>query len=216
MTKACVDCGGTSPDVRFSRQHTKCNVCRARNSRVTRAEYQRRRTANQTDADRKAHAARVRRDRVENPHLTFYSTSRYLAKKAGVYSDLTKEGALSIYETPNVCGYCGKDVDPNVKRALHIDHIVPMSQGGVNSRWNLVKACVSCNSSKDRHSLIDFYGRTAEFTPERYEAVVNEMVRLSGRSRTEIDELLTLSHAFEIAHERERQRMLGALNVFTV
>lgn len=86
-----------------------------------------------------------------------------------------------------------------------------MRQGGTNSRWNLVKSCISCNTSKGFGSLIEFYARTAEFTQERYESVILGMVSLSGRSRTVIDALLTQSREFEIAHEREREKLIQML-----
>ncbi|MFC3344998.1 HNH endonuclease [Paenibacillus abyssi] len=209
MTKTCATCHGTSPDVKFSCNHRNCNGCRALKSRTYQAEYARKHRA------RNRENQRVKRQeyRAENPHLTFYSTSRYLANKASTYSDLTKEDALDIYETPDVCGYCGKAIDVSVKRSLHIDHIVPMSQGGVNSRWNLVKVCINCNTSKGDGSLVNYYGRCPDFTEQRYEAVVNEMVRLSGRTRAEIDEILTLSHSFEIAFQNGRRQMVGALRV---
>jgi 5-methylcytosine-specific restriction endonuclease McrA len=40
------------------------------------------------------------------------------------------------------CAYCGK---PNTTSQ---DHIVPISQGGKHTIWNVVPACISCNSKK--------------------------------------------------------------------
>lgn len=165
-----------------------------------------------TDEKRSEHSVRTRQYRVDNPHITFYTTSRYLAKKAGVPSDLTVEDALDIHNTPNVCAYCGKDCgEVPEKRAIHVDHIIPMVQGGHNTRWNLTKVCHRCNTSKGSASLIDFRERTAEFTHERYDAVIAAMVALSGYATEHISQLLQQSHAFEIAYQTERERMSSLL-----
>lgn len=156
---------------------------------------------------------RTRKYREENPHMAFYTTSRYQSAKDDAFSDLSPEDALDIYLTPNVCAYCGKDHgDAPEKRAVHIDHIIPMKQGGPNSRWNLTKVCISCNTSKGTASLIDFRKRTPAFTQERFDAVVAEMAQRSGKSAAEITQLLEQSHAFEIAFQAERDRMLALLD----
>lgn len=157
-------------------------------------------------------AERLRTYRAKNPHLAFVTTSRYQAKKAGAYSDLTAEDALDIYQTPNICAYCGIDYgDSPPKRAIHIDHIIPMVQGGHNSRWNLTKVCIGCNGSKGSASLLDFYGRATEFTAERYHAVIAQMVALSGMSAEIITELLAESHAFEVAYQAQRERLAARI-----
>jgi hypothetical protein len=144
--------------------------------------------------------------------MAFYTTSRYLAKKAGVYSDLTKADAFDIYNAPDICAYCGKERGPDDgPRSFHIDHVIPMRQGGPNSRWNLVKACNSCNSSKNYDSLIAFRERTPALTEERFNAIVSDMAARSGYSIAHIHELLTQSHAFEIAFDRERAKMESLL-----
>ena len=49
------------------------------------------------------------------------------------------------------CAYCGRigsGLDPD-KRPWHIDHVIPLALGGPDQPDNLVKACVSCNTSKN-------------------------------------------------------------------
>jgi 5-methylcytosine-specific restriction endonuclease McrA len=48
------------------------------------------------------------------------------------------------------CFYCRE------KRRLTLDHIIPLSKGGLHSRDNVVFACVSCNSSKGAKDPIRF------------------------------------------------------------
>lgn len=43
------------------------------------------------------------------------------------------------------CRYCGL---PSRVSPLHIDHVIPVSQGGTNDRWNLTAACADCNLGK--------------------------------------------------------------------
>ncbi|MCY2941024.1 MAG: HNH endonuclease [Planctomycetota bacterium] len=45
----------------------------------------------------------------------------------------------------NMCQYCGKKFP---MPELSLDHILPRSQGGINSWENIVCACVSCNVRK--------------------------------------------------------------------
>jgi hypothetical protein len=87
-----------------------------------------------------------------------------------------------------------------------------MVQGGPNSRWNLVKVCISCNTSKGSASLVDFRSRTPDLTTERYEIITGKMAELSGKSAAQVEELLTQSHEFELAHQRERARLMMLLN----
>lgn len=44
------------------------------------------------------------------------------------------------------CQYCGKTI--RTLASAHIDHIVPLAQGGSNDEDNLVLACVACNRKK--------------------------------------------------------------------
>jgi hypothetical protein len=49
------------------------------------------------------------------------------------------------------CAYCDDD-------ATHVDHIVPLAQGGTDDRENLAPACRWCNEEK------------LDFTPEQWRA----------------------------------------------
>lgn len=207
--KTCVSCSRTEPDVKFSATHKRCNQCR--NASLD-PEKQREAWRRYREKDPDKHRNRVRQYREENPHMAFYTTSRYQASKAQAHTDLTQKDALEIYNTPNICAYCGADHgETPSKRAVHVDHIIPMVQGGHNSRWNLTKVCNGCNTSKGPASLIDFFERSPEFTQVRFDAVVAEMVRLSGKSTEEITQLLEQSHSFELAFQSERERMVELL-----
>ena len=46
------------------------------------------------------------------------------------------------------CVYCGAAEGP-----MHLDHIIPRSQGGPDTAANLIVACASCNSRRQDMSL---------------------------------------------------------------
>lgn len=51
------------------------------------------------------------------------------------------------------CRYCGRSSD---EVALHVDHVLPVSAGGLNSEANLVAACRDCNLGKGARLLTAF------------------------------------------------------------
>lgn len=66
---------------------------------------------------------------------------------------------------PNVCTYCGTDVNylgknPDASQ-LHVDHIVPRCRGGSDEPENLAPACAWCNISKGARCLADWLDAAA-------------------------------------------------------
>lgn len=49
------------------------------------------------------------------------------------------------------CVYCGQTADD---APLHVDHVIPLYEGGRTVASNLVTACQSCNLGKGRHCLV--------------------------------------------------------------
>ena len=50
------------------------------------------------------------------------------------------------------CQYCGKSAPDAI---LHIDHIIPVAEGGKNHITNLITSCIDCNLGKGAVSLSD-------------------------------------------------------------
>lgn len=48
----------------------------------------------------------------------------------------------------NRCYYCSSELDLSIKGAVHLDHYIPISNGGAHSCGNVVWACSSCNLTK--------------------------------------------------------------------
>jgi 5-methylcytosine-specific restriction endonuclease McrA len=76
----------------------------------------------------------------------------YARRKDAIVPDrpVTAEDWLEIVaQHKNRCYYCKK------KRILTLDHVIPISKGGLHVKENIVPACRSCNSKKkDRLILI--------------------------------------------------------------
>ena len=68
-------------------------------------------------------------------------------QQGNLYNKNLREFIFS--KTKGRCSYCGG-------KAEEIDHIIPRSNGGTNSTYNLTPACRSCNKKKSNLSLKEF------------------------------------------------------------
>ncbi len=69
-----------------------------------------------------------------------------------------RENRLQIYERDEYkCRYCDKQL---TRFTATLDHVVPVVEGGENSYANLITACLSCNSQKNRRPVGDFLADT--------------------------------------------------------
>jgi len=69
-----------------------------------------------------------------------------------------RENRLQIYERDDYkCRYCGKQL---TRFTATLDHIVPVVDGGENAYENVITACFSCNSRKNRRPVGDFLADT--------------------------------------------------------
>jgi 5-methylcytosine-specific restriction endonuclease McrA len=67
---------------------------------------------------------------------------------------LTADTVLEVKaDFDGFCPYCWEKI---VKG--HMDHIVPVSNGGTNARENLAWVCSTCNQQKGDKSLLEFRG----------------------------------------------------------
>lgn len=66
---------------------------------------------------------------------------------------ISKKDRFDVFKRDSfACQYCGAH-PPGV--LLHIDHIVPVAEGGGNDASNLITACEPCNMGKGARSLSD-------------------------------------------------------------
>lgn len=97
------------------------------------------------------------------------------------------------------CRYCGATP---VTSLLHVDHVVPVAEGGTNDPANLVAACSGCNLGKSDVTIEESRitaGTSAEAIRERTEQVREYIAALQGyeAAREELRE-------FYARHWRER------------
>jgi 5-methylcytosine-specific restriction endonuclease McrA len=71
----------------------------------------------------------------------FKRRHKIMASADGTVTDDFLKG---LYNTES-CVYCNKETPPSKRTA---DHVIPLIRGGAHSAFNLVMACMSCNSSK--------------------------------------------------------------------
>lgn len=75
-------------------------------------------------------------------------TLRYRAakKKVSLFK-VTEKDIKKILSKP--CAYCGAF-------ANHVDHVIPISRGGLHGIGNLVPACATCNTSKNNKTIMEW------------------------------------------------------------
>jgi len=89
------------------------------------------------------------------------------------------------------CQYCGRSA-PEVK--LEVDHITPVSEGGKDTKENLVAACYSCNRGRSALSLRDKYIKhTGGFVEKVSRQIqVLDLIKLSPLTTSEIMGVLNM------------------------
>ena len=105
------------------------------------------------------------------------------------------ENNIAKMKSDSYCWYCGNEFEN--KAELTIDHVFPRSKGGANDMDNIIMVCKTCNSSKGKMDLFEWYEEVREEWPP-----INVWVhylkniylysvenRLMGKSLEEMDDL---------------------------
>lgn len=109
--------------------------------------------------------ANVERDRAARAR--YYRAHRFAAKLTGMNRRARKLAAGGLFSKADVAflmtkqrGRCAHFwCRVNVRKAYHIDHIIPLSAAGRNDRRNLQILCPFCNLSKGALHPIDYAQR---------------------------------------------------------
>jgi|TARA_Y100000034_G_C6799695_1_gene358689 hypothetical protein len=75
-----------------------------------------------------------------------YNPIRYFIRE-----QISEELRAEIFERDG--GYCKLDLEGCTKKAEEIDHIIPVSRGGLSIKDNLQAACSNCNKKKGNNIL---------------------------------------------------------------
>ncbi len=104
----------------------------------------------ETQAQKRREMRERRGDEMREYRRNYWATrERALHSKA---KGITREWAAVLRADP--CSYCGAS-------AGELDHIAPVTRGGLHEYENLTAACKSCNSSKYNDPLLVFLTRAA-------------------------------------------------------
>jgi 5-methylcytosine-specific restriction endonuclease McrA len=88
-----------------------------------------------------------------NPERRRANQAKRRARLRGSDGAYTPEDVAALLSVQGGrCAYCRK----SVKRAFHVDHIMPLALGGSNVRANLQVLCASCNSKKGKRHPVEF------------------------------------------------------------
>ncbi len=66
--------------------------------------------------------------------------------------------------TEESCIYCGNNSES-------IDHVLPLSKGGLSITENCVPSCLSCNGKKSDKDVFDWYRKQQFYDPRRSMAI---------------------------------------------
>lgn len=176
--KTCTECKLEKQDVDFRKNgkglRSKCKSCESKRDAVynhinkdKRLAYKKNHPTTYVKSDRRAYykahkdkllkQAKLYREtnsekisfykkkyRAEHPELNrhYKSLRRARSTKLSRYeATVARSYRLAISKDP--CYYCGKFAS-----IMHDDHYYPLSKGGTNHWYNLVRACHNCNGSK--------------------------------------------------------------------
>ena len=91
--------------------------------------------------------------RRNNPAAASVHANNRRARVRNVGGFITKKDVADLLESQRGrCTYCSKKVGDN----FHVDHIIPVSKGGQNSKGNIQICCPTCNQRKHAKDPIDF------------------------------------------------------------
>ena len=127
-----------------------------------------------TESGREWQRNRIKEFRVSNPESTAKNAyegnrKRSAFRRAGRRNALVPLTSSQLKERfalfNDACAYCGSD-----KQAT-IDHVMPLSNGGLDEYTNIVPACKTCNSSKNSKEVWQWYQSQSFFTEARWRKI---------------------------------------------
>jgi 5-methylcytosine-specific restriction endonuclease McrA len=110
-----------------------------------------------------------------NPDLRLYHREKSKRRKAQARGQTPLQVPVAAIrqrfsEFNNCCAYCGQEGD------MQIEHVEPMSEGGLHDIGNIVPACGPCNYNK-RTSEMESWYRQQPFFSELRLARIRRVVR---------------------------------------
>lgn len=120
------------------------------------------------------------KDEVSNLHFLHIKCRRFpdpadlvRPKRRSLPAAVRRAVLAQFEESDHICALCEDSIDPD-DDDIHIDHIVPLDQGGTNEITNLHVVHSRCNSLKGRGTLGDGQKRS-ERRQHHYEIFMNNL-----------------------------------------
>lgn len=89
----------------------------------------------------------------KNPKNRCVRQARYTARKKNAEGSFTVENIKDLYAAQGArCYYCSIEIEDG----YHIEHMIPLSRGGMNDVSNICLACAPCNLSKNTKTAEEF------------------------------------------------------------
>lgn len=128
--------------------------------------------------ENKKRIKKIRRKYYKKNYFKFRKhTNKRRLRKRDIKSDLTNNQWDETLKYFNYsCAYCGMSKEQSqikYNEALNQDHIVPLSEGGEFTKYNIIPACKGCNSSKHAKELVSWYSGYEYYSSKRLEKIIN-------------------------------------------
>ena len=105
-----------------------------------------------------------------NPHIFLNKNNKRRQLEENQGNGITKEQWLEMNRFFNwECAYSGESLSN--KNIRTVDHIMPLSEGGLNEIWNCVPMYRPYNTSKHTNDMLDWYKKQPYFSEERLQKI---------------------------------------------
>jgi len=138
----------------YNELHQEDNRLRATERRRADPTKSRRASAKWREANRQKSCDIARAWQKRNPEKALLITQNRRTRKANADGAHTVADIEYIFKTQKYkCVYCGTGLSGKTK---HVDHIVPLSLGGSDYRYNIQILCPSCNWRKHAKHPVEY------------------------------------------------------------
>ena len=103
----------------------------------------------------------------DTPSMAKNKIKRSLGAICDPHPSKKEENALWDY-FDSQCAYCGVSIE-RASRTGHLDHLVPISEGGTNSIYNHALSCAKCNGDEKREEKWVYFLKTKSSSADVYE-----------------------------------------------
>ena len=147
--------------------------------------------------------------RLKHPEAILNGRHRYRAKLQNQGNGITKEQWEQMNEFFEwCCAYSWIQLDESIR---HIDHIIPISKGGLNEIWNMVPCYNKYNHSKNNKEPYKWYKQQEYYDKERLEYIIYYQRVMYWNFANKDNEPLILITGESITYE-EIEEEYGLLN----